>query len=103
MFSRTAHAAAVVAAALTGTAHADDTPLRFGLALPMSGSQALYGTDQVKAAALAVEDINKKGGVNGRKLQMITLDTQADPQLGINAANRFVGVEKGPVYAVGWR
>ena len=81
---------------------ADDTPARFGLALPMSGSQALYGTDQVKAAALAVEDINKAGGVNGRKLEMITVDTQADPQLGINAANRFVSVDKVPVFAVGW-
>src|ERR1051325_7438584 len=55
--------------------------LRFGLAMPLTGSQALYGQDQVKAAEWAVAEINKAGGIGGKKLEMIVLDTQADPQL----------------------
>ena len=66
--------------------------------MPLSGGQALYGQDQVKAAQWAVADINAKGGVNGKKLEMIVLDTQADPQVGINAVNRLVRVEKVPVF-----
>ena len=31
----------------------------------------------------------QSGGVNGKKLEMIVLDTQADPQLGIQAVNRL--------------
>jgi len=75
---------------------------KFGLAMPLSGSQALYGSDQVKAAQWAVDDINAKGGVNGKKIEMIVLDTQADPQVAINAVNRLVSVEKVPVFITAW-
>src|ERR1043165_3968619 len=83
--------AACLAAALglASSASAQDT-FRFGLAMPLTGSQALYGQDQVKAAEWAVAEINKAGGINGKKLEMIVLDTQGDPQLGIQAANRLV-------------
>jgi len=76
--------------------------LKFGLAMPLSGSQALYGADQVKAAQWAVADINAKGGVNGKQLEMIVLDTQADPQLGINAVKRLTSVDKVPVFITAW-
>lgn len=76
--------------------------LKFGLAMPLSGSQALYGADQVKAAQWAVSDINAKGGVDGQMLDMIVLDTQADPQLGISTVNRLTSVDKVPVFITAW-
>ena len=95
--------AAVLLMALSGTAVAQaPATYKFGLAMPLSGSQALYGADQVKAAQWAVDAINAKGGINGKKLEMITLDTQADPQVGINAVNRLVSVEKVPVFITAW-
>lgn len=96
-------AAAFMAAAiaLAGPAFAQDA-FRFGLAMPLTGSQALYGQDQVKAAEWAVAEINKAGGINGKKLEMTVLDTQADPQLGIQMANRLVSVEKVPVFVTAW-
>src|SRR5215469_9176832 len=97
-------AAAVGLAAAFGIAHpasAQDA-LKFGLAMPLTGSQALYGQDQVKAAEWAVSEINAKGGINGKKLEMIVLDTQADPQLGIQMTNRLVSVEKAPVFVTAW-
>ena len=75
---------------------------KFGLAMPLTGGQALYGNDQVKAAQWAVEAINAKGGVNGKKLEMIVLDTQADPQVGIQAVNRLINVDKAPVFVTAW-
>ena len=93
----------VSGAAFTGAALAQGKEtLKFGLAMPLSGSQALYGADQVKAAQWAVADINAKGGVNGKQLEMIVLDTQADPQLGINAVNRLASVDKVPVFITAW-
>lgn len=77
-------------------------PLPFGLALPMTGPQALFGADQAKAAQWAVDDINAKGGVNGRPLKMVLLDTQADPRQGINAVNRMISVDKVPVFGTAW-
>lgn len=93
---------AAVALALTAGASSAQETLRFGLAMPLSGGQALYGQDQVKAAEWAVAEINAKGGVNGKKLEMILLDTRADPQVGIQSANRLVSVEKVPVFITAW-
>ena len=82
---------------------AQDAKFRFGLALPLSGPQALYGSDQIQAAEWAVADINKAGGVvPGRNLEMLVLDTQADPQVGIQMANRLVNVEKVPAFVTAW-
>jgi branched-chain amino acid transport system substrate-binding protein len=77
-------------------------PFKFGLVMPLTGSQALYGKDQVQAAQWAVDDINKAGGVNGRKLEMVLLDSQADPQIGINMVNRLVSVDKVQVFVTAW-
>jgi len=93
---------AAVALALTAGVSSAQETLRFGLAMPLSGGQALYGQDQVKAAEWAVAEINAKGGVNGKKLEMILLDTRADPQVGIQSANRLVSVEKVPVFITAW-
>src|SRR3974377_2049302 len=65
---------AIVGAAGFTSARAQDA-LRFGLAMPLSGSQALYGQDQVKAAQWGVDEINARGGINGKKLEMIILTT----------------------------
>lgn len=78
------------------------TPLKFGLAMPLTGSQALFGADQAKAAQWAVDDINAKGGIEGRPLELVLLDTQADPRLGINAVNRLINVDKVPVFITAW-
>lgn len=96
--------AAVAAAAALGAAapaSAQQT-LKFGLAMPLTGSQSSYGKDQIKATEWAVEDINRKGGVNGKKLEVIILDTQADPTVGINAVNRLINVDKVPVFVTAW-
>lgn len=99
--SRRAFLAASLAAAAIGPARAEEA-LRFGMAMPLSGGQATYGQDQVKAAEWAVAAINEKGGVAGRKLEMIVLDTRADPQAGIQAANRLISVDKVPVFVSAW-
>jgi branched-chain amino acid transport system substrate-binding protein len=93
-----------IASAFAGSipALADGNALPIGLAMPMTGPQALFGTDQVRAAQWGTEDINKDGGVNGKKLDLIIQDTQADPQVGINAFNHLAGINKVPVIATAW-
>ena len=81
---------------------AQTTSYKFGLAMPLTGGQASYGNDQVKAAQWAVDTINAKGGINGKKLEMIVLDTQADPQVGIQAVNRLISVDNVPVFVTAW-
>lgn len=96
--------AVAAAAATIGTAFpaAAQQTLKFGLAMPLTGSQSSYGKDQIKAAEWAVAEINAKGGVNGKKLEMIVLDTQADPTVGISSVNRLINVDKVPVFVTAW-
>jgi branched-chain amino acid transport system substrate-binding protein len=92
---------AIAAVGASPSAVSQET-LKFGLAMPLTGSQSSYGRDQIKAAEWGVADINAKGGVNGKKLEMIVLDTQADPTVGISAVNRLVNVDKVPVFVTAW-
>jgi branched-chain amino acid transport system substrate-binding protein len=80
----------------------DKEPIKIGSALPLTGSQAGYGKDFDTSMRMGAADVNAAGGVNGRKVEIVALDTQAEPQLGINAANRFIGVEKMPMFFVSW-
>jgi branched-chain amino acid transport system substrate-binding protein len=77
-------------------------PFTFGCLMPTTGQEAGYGLDFVKTYEMAVKDINDKGGVNGHRLEMIVLDTQAKPEMAIPAFNRLVEVDKVPVVATAW-
>jgi branched-chain amino acid transport system substrate-binding protein len=77
-------------------------PIRLGSALPLTGSQAGYGKDFDSSMRMGAKDVNDAGGIAGRPVEIVTLDTQAEPQLGINAVNRFIGVDKLPMFFVSW-
>jgi branched-chain amino acid transport system substrate-binding protein len=77
-------------------------PIKIGSALPLTGSQAGYGKDFDTSMRMGAKDVNDAGGIAGRPVEIVALDTQAEPQLGINAANRFIGVEKMPMFFVSW-
>ena len=94
-------AATSLAAPFVARAQAKE-PIKLGSALPLTGSQAGYGNDFATSWRMGVKDVNDAGGVNGRPFELIVLDTQADPQLGINAANRYIQVEKLPMFFTAW-
>ncbi|RYZ02835.1 MAG: ABC transporter substrate-binding protein [Myxococcales bacterium] len=60
----------------------------------MTGNTAHFGQDTDKAARLAAEQINEAGGVLGRKLKIVTLDTRGDGADAANAVTRLIDVEK---------
>ncbi len=57
-------------------ATAQDT-LKIGAPQPMTGPDAPFGDKFKKAYGMAVEEINAKGGVNGKKIEVIIDDHQA--------------------------
>jgi len=85
----------------TGFAQAKE-PFVFGVALPTTGSAAPFGVDQIQALEWGVADINAKGGAGGRVLKPIVLDTQANPQIGIDIITRLVSVDKVPLISTGF-
>jgi branched-chain amino acid transport system substrate-binding protein len=83
---------------LAGGAVLAQETLKFGVADPLTGPAAIFGLDQMQAVRWAVEDINAKGGVNGRKLEAIIADHQTKPEVGISVVNKFISVDKVPVF-----
>ncbi len=72
-------AAALLAAAAFGggPARADDGPIKIGVAGPITGAQAKNGQDLKEGTALAVDEWNAKGGVLGRKIEVVVRDDEA--------------------------
>jgi len=74
----------LITAALTGLiagqAFAQDKgPLKIGLLLSVSGPGAVYGIPERDAVQVVADDINKKGGVNGRKIELSVYDEATNP------------------------
>ncbi len=67
-----------------------DDVIRIGAILPLTGDAAQWGIPPQKGAQLAVEQINKKGGINGRHLELIIEDSRAEPKEGISAFNKLI-------------
>jgi branched-chain amino acid transport system substrate-binding protein len=61
-----------------------------GFLVPLTKKGASYGVQSRAATEVAVEEINAKGGIGGRKLKMITLDTEGDNALGIQLARQLI-------------
>ena len=82
----------VLALVLSGTASytlAADT-IRIAMAGPVTGSVAQYGDMQFIGAEMAIEQINKAGGVNGQQLEGVRYDDACDPKQAVAVANKIV-------------
>src|SRR5512147_326704 len=76
-----------------------ETVVRVGVAGPMTGPQAKMGTDFRNGATIAMEEWNSKGGVLGKKIEIIIGDDQADPKQAVAVANKIVN--EGAVGVIG--
>ena len=70
-------------------ATAADT-IKIGFPMPLSGPAAVYGVPVTKGAELAVADINAKGGVLGRKLELLTRDSKANADEAVRLARELI-------------
>src|SRR6185437_3634130 len=77
-------AALVMSAAM---ARADD--LNVAMVGPVTGQYAAFGEQMRRGAEMAVQDINAKGGVLGRKLKLAVGDDACDPKQAVNVANQM--------------
>ncbi len=64
--------------------------VKIGVAGPLTGSNAAFGTQLKTGADLAVADINAKGGVLGKQISETVVDDACDPKQAVTAANQLV-------------
>jgi branched-chain amino acid transport system substrate-binding protein len=67
-----------------------DTTIKIGAALCLTGIQAPLDEPALKGAQVAVDEINKKGGVLGKQLELINLDCKSDPVTTGNVAVQLI-------------
>ncbi|MBE0618106.1 MAG: branched-chain amino acid ABC transporter substrate-binding protein [Proteobacteria bacterium] len=81
---------AVAAATLLCTSALAADPIKLGVAGPHSGDLASYGIPATKAAELVVKDINAKGGVLGKQVELLVEDDECKPEKAVNVAAKLV-------------
>lgn len=98
-----ASAAAVMALSLAGcsggsmddssssNAKASGDSITIGTVTTNSGTAAAYGEAEVKGFELAVSEINAKGGINGKKVKLESMDDKGDATEASNAYNKLAG------------
>ncbi|MFC4345488.1 ABC transporter substrate-binding protein [Cupriavidus numazuensis] len=67
------------------------SPIRIGLISSLSGAQAPLGQPMLLGAQIAVDQVNKAGGVNGRMLELVIRDDKAKPSDAAVAARELAG------------
>jgi branched-chain amino acid transport system substrate-binding protein len=109
-------AALALIAAGCGSSSSNDSGsnmFRVGLEAPLSGEQSVLGKGMLKGAQLAAEQLNTRGGILGKQVEVVPIDDAADPATGVKAAkaaiaegldgivgpyNSGVGIETLPLY-----
>jgi branched-chain amino acid transport system substrate-binding protein len=93
-------ALATAAMGFTGAVLAAD-PIKIGVDGPFTGGSSSMGVSMRDGVRLAVDEINKAGGVLGRQLQIIERDDEAKNERGVQIAQELINKEK-VVAAVGY-
>ena len=89
-------ACAVLGAALLGTAFAGcgskesgDT-IKVGANFELTGNVANYGSATFEGLQLAIDEANEAGGVNGKKIELVSVDDKSEAAESINAATKLI-------------
>ena len=69
---------------------ADTSPIIIGVVAPMTGDLGDFGTQVTRGIQMAMDEINAKGGINGRKLEYKVCDDQCNPQMAASCAQKMV-------------
>jgi branched-chain amino acid transport system substrate-binding protein len=81
---------ALTAALTVASAAKAQEPIRVGVPMILSGAGAQFGTSVLKGAQMYADEINAKGGVLGRKFQIISRDTKSRPDEAVRVSRELV-------------
>ncbi len=85
---------------------ADKPPIKVGVSLPLSGFQTPNGTMYRIGITMAIEDVNRAGGINGSPIELIIDDDQGRPDQAVLLFRRHVAdgvvASLGPISGTNW-
>lgn len=95
-------ATAVILASSAGTgAYAQET-IKIGVTQPLTGAFAASGNYVAQGAKIAEDEINKAGGVLGKKIQLIIEDNKSNPTEAVSTVEKLTQKDKVPVLMGAW-
>ncbi|MEP3112204.1 ABC transporter substrate-binding protein [Nisaea sp.] len=71
-------------------AAASDKPIKIGLTHDASGQFANSGQAEKRGTIMAIDEANEAGGILGRKIEYVWMDTETNPQTGTRVAERMI-------------
>ncbi|WPB55770.1 ABC transporter substrate-binding protein [Xylophilus sp. GOD-11R] len=74
----------------------DTSPIKIGGMLPLSGPAAIEGAQVRKGYEFAVAEANARGGVFGRKIELVLEDDEGNATKGVNAVRKLIERDKVP-------
>src|SRR5688500_3099676 len=83
-------AAGASAIALPRWSFAQQQPIRIGFPTPLTSPYSIEAQDQVNGATLAVDEFNARGGVLGRKIELLARDDQLKPGMTAQRAKELI-------------
>ena len=69
-------------------------PIKIGALFSVTGPPSFLGEPERNSAKMVVEEINARGGIKGRKVELVVYDTQGDATKAVQAANRLIKEDK---------
>jgi len=71
--------------------------IKIGILYSQTGSLAPYGEKALRGIRIAIDEINQKGGIDGKKIRIIVEDAKSNPKDSVSAFQKLVTVDKVPV------
>lgn len=75
-------------------AQATDKPIRIGITSDASGQYANSGASDRRGMLMAIDEVNDRGGLLGRRVEWVHLDTETTPATGSRVAERLIAREE---------
>src|SRR5512132_4036835 len=91
----------LIALALAAPGHSQ-SPIKIGVIEPLSGPVAASGNYVRMGAEIARDWINAKGGIAGRKIDLLIEDNKSDPKEAASAAEKLIVRDKVPAIMGAW-
>src|ERR1700748_1981080 len=67
-----------------------ETPIRIGMVDPITGGEAAIAQGEVVGAKFAAEEVNKKGGILGRPVELLIEDSANDVGTGVQKTRKLI-------------
>jgi branched-chain amino acid transport system substrate-binding protein len=74
----------------THQAAAAQDVVKIGLSAPLTGDWAEYGNDFKRSVTMVIDRVNRMGGIHGKTVELVILDSRGDPKESVLIAEKFV-------------